>query len=138
VFAGRMEALADGTALHFLRDKANYDVVGTSSFGRCRRALAHGGMRLTTAPGPAILLRMLWTSRFGNRKALVAFAGLRPASERGENLLYIKELAEASALVPVLACYPLDQGADAHWHVDTGHKKGNVVVTCPVDKRSLG
>ena len=61
---------------------------------------------------------------------MVAFTGLRAAREKRKDLLYIKELAEASALVPVIdACYPLRRIADAYRHVDAGHKKGNVVVT---------
>ena len=33
-------------------------------------------------------------------------------------------------LLPVVdATYPLDRIADAHRHVDRGHKRGNVVVT---------
>ena len=64
------------------------------------------------------------------RKAVVAFTGLRAASEKRKDLLYISELAEASALTPVIdACYPMQQIADAHQHVEEGHKKGNVIVT---------
>jgi NADPH:quinone reductase-like Zn-dependent oxidoreductase len=48
--------------------------------------------------------------------------------------VYIKELAEASTLVPVIgARYPLRCIADAYRHVDAGHKKGNVVVTMTDD-----
>ncbi len=54
-----------------------FDVAGKSSFSRCRGALNRPGVYLTTAPSPAILLQMPWTSRFGARKAVVAFTGLR-------------------------------------------------------------
>jgi len=107
-----------------------FDVAGKTSFARCRAALNPGGIYLTTAPSPAILLQMPWTSWFGTRKAVVAFTGLRAAGEKRKDLLYIKELAEDSTLVPVIdARYPLAQIADAHRHVDAGHKKGNVIVT---------
>jgi NADPH:quinone reductase-like Zn-dependent oxidoreductase len=107
-----------------------FDVAGTSSFGRCRRALNPGGVYLTTAPSPAIFAQMPWTARHGSRRAVVAFTGLRPASEKRKDLLVIRELAEASALVPVVgACYPLARIADAYRHVDAGHKKGTIVVT---------
>ena len=114
----------------FTRAGRRYDVAGTSSFGRCRRVLSPGGVYLTTAPSPAIFAAMPWTARFGTRRAVVAFTGLRPASEKLRDLMAIRELAEASALVPVVgACYPLARIADAHRHVDAGHKKGTIVVT---------
>ena len=107
-----------------------FDVAGKSSFAHCRAALTSAGIYLTTAPSPAILLQMPWTSKFGRKKAVVAFTGLRPPSEKRKDLGYIAELAEAAALAPVIdACYPLERIADAYRHVDAGHKRGNVVVT---------
>ena len=128
------ESVIDYTRADFTRAGRSYDVIfdvaGTSSFGRCRRVLNRGGVYLTTAPSPAIFVQMPWTARFGSRRAVVAFTGLRSASEKREDLLVIKELAEASALTPVVgACYPLARIADAHRHVDAGHKKGSIVVT---------
>src|SRR4029079_8249490 len=128
------ESVIDYTRTDFTRAGRRYDVIfdvaGTSSFGRCRRALNPGGVYLTTAPSPAIIAAMPWTARFGSRRAVVAFTGLRPASEKRKDLLAIRELAEASALVPVVgACYPLTRIADAYRHVDAGHKKGTIVVT---------
>jgi len=127
-------SVIDYTRTDFTRAGRRYDVIfdvaGTSSFLRCRRVLNPGGVYLTTAPSPAILAQMPWTARFGSRRAVIAFTGLRPASEKREDLLVIRELAEASALVPVVgACYPLDRIADAYRHVDAGHKKGTIVVT---------
>jgi NADPH:quinone reductase-like Zn-dependent oxidoreductase len=128
------ESVVDYTRTDFTRAGRRYDVIfdvaGTRSFRRCRRALSPGGVYLTTAPSPAIFVQMPWTARFGSRRAVVAFTGLRPASEKRDDLQVIRELAEASALVPVVgACYPLARIADAYRHVDAGHKKGAIVVT---------
>jgi NADPH:quinone reductase-like Zn-dependent oxidoreductase len=128
------ESVIDYTRTDFTRSGRRYnvifDVAGTSSFMRCRRVLIPGGVYLTTAPSPAIFAQMPWTARFGSRRAVIAFTGLRPASEKQRDLLVISGLAEASALVPVVgACYPLDRIADAYRHVDAGHKKGTIVVT---------
>jgi len=65
-------------------------------------------------------------------------ARLRAAAEKRKDLLYISELAKSSSLTPVIdACYPLRRIADAHRHVDSGRKKGNIIVTM-VDPRESG
>jgi NADPH:quinone reductase-like Zn-dependent oxidoreductase len=109
-----------------------FDVAGKSSFGRCRKALNPGGIYLTTAPSPAIFAQAAWTSKFGNRKAAVAFAGLRPAADKREDLLHLAKLTEAGALTAVIEeCFPLDQIGDAHRRVEAGRKAGNVIVLMP-------
>jgi NADPH:quinone reductase-like Zn-dependent oxidoreductase len=128
------EHVIDYTEADFARAGRSYDVIfdvaGTSSFSRCRAALNPCGAYLTTAPSPAIFVQMPWTSRFGSRRAVVAFTGLRAPGEKRRDLRSITELVEATALVPVIdAAYPLGRIADAHRHVDAGHKRGNVVVT---------
>ena len=107
-----------------------FDTVGKSSFPRCKRVLKPHGIYLTTVVGIPILMQMAWTSKFGGRKAVIAFTGLRPSNEQASDLIFLKDLIEAGRLKPVIdRRYPLEQIADAHRYVAQGHKKGNVVIT---------
>lgn len=106
-----------------------FDVVGKSSFSRCKKSLKQGGIYLGTVPTAGILLNTLWTSKIGSKKAKFAATGLM---QKKDNLHFIRELAEGDNLTPVIdRRFPLEQIADAHAYVDNGRKKGNVVLTLP-------
>jgi NADPH:quinone reductase-like Zn-dependent oxidoreductase len=128
------DAVIDYTANDFTRNLDSYDVifdtVATSSFARSRRALKRGGIYLTTVPSPTILLQMLWTSRIGRKKAAIVFTGLAKPAELAKNLAFLAKLAETGAYVPVIgATHPIEQAAEAHRLVETGHKTGSAVIT---------
>ena len=107
-----------------------FDAVGKRSFADCREALKDDGVYLTTVPTLAILPQMLWTARFGRRKAVFAATGLRPHAEKVADLHTLRTLIEAGHLQPVMdRRYPLEQVAEAHRYVETGRKVGNVVLS---------
>lgn len=125
------DTVIDYTRDDFTKSGTTYDVifdtVGKSSFSRCKSVLQNGGSYLVTTPSLAILLQMIWTSKFGSKKAVLGFAGL---NFRREDLNFLTSLVEAGTIRSVNdRCYPLEQIVEAHRYVDTGHKKGNVVIS---------
>lgn len=104
-----------------------YDAVGKRSFSECRRALTPHGVYMTTVPSLGIVGQMAWTALRGGRKAKFATAGLM---QNQATLGTLSEMAGAGTLKAVIdRCYPLAQTAEAHRYVDTGHKRGNVVIS---------
>ena len=127
------DKVIDYTREDFTRTGQTYDIifdtVGKSSFSRCKGSLKHIGVYLSTVPTLAIYPQMLWTSKIGSKRAIIAAAGLRSSSEKTKGLVFLKELLEAGEIKPVIdRRYPLKQTAEAHRYVDKGHKKGNVVI----------
>jgi len=128
------DKVIDYTKEDFTQSGETYDVifdaVGKSLFTRCKSSLTQRGVYLTTVPTLVIMLQMLWTSKIGSKRAIIAFTGLRPAREKTKDLIFLKELVETGKIKSVIdRRYPLEQTAEAHRYVETGHKKGNVVIT---------
>ncbi|WP_437579347.1 NAD(P)-dependent alcohol dehydrogenase [Sorangium sp. So ce887] len=130
------DKVIDYTKEDFARSGETYDVifdtVGRCSFSDCKSALRPRGLYLTTVVSPRFLLQMGWTWLAGGRKA-----GTAMSVEKTEGLTFLKELIETGKLRPVIdRRYPLEQIVEAHRYVDTGRKKGNVVITVTSDDRN--
>ena len=101
------------------------DVMGKSSFSRCIRSLKPNGRYLLLNAGLSQMVRGRWTSLRSSKKVIIG-----AASQKREDLVFLKELIEAEKIKAVIdRRYPLEQTAEAHRYVETGHKKGNVVIT---------
>jgi NADPH:quinone reductase-like Zn-dependent oxidoreductase len=102
-----------------------FDTVGSSPFSGCLNSLDKKGVYLRAVnmdPGP--IVRTLLASLFSSKKVIGGIA-----TERKENIVFLKELIEAGRYTPVIdRVYPFEQTAEAHRYVDTGRKRGNVVV----------
>jgi NADPH:quinone reductase-like Zn-dependent oxidoreductase len=123
------DKVIDYTQEDFTESDETYDVifdaVTKSSFSRCKDSLKPGGIYLATDPTVAVMLQMLWTSLIGSKKVIWALG-----PERAEDLVFLTELIEAGKLRSVIdRHYPLEQVAEAHRYVETGHKKGSIVIT---------
>ena len=112
----------------FARNGQTYDVildaVGTASFSRCRASLRPGGRLLLVVASLPAILRSSWQNLTTDKRVIAG-----PASVKPGDLEHLAELAEAGAFRPVIGrCYPFEQLPEAHRYVDTGHKRGNVVI----------
>ena len=106
-----------------------FDAVGTTTFAQCNRALKQNGYYLHTGMAGAALLGRWYALTTGKH-----VIGGTPAP-RSDALTFLAELSEMGRLKPVIdRCYALEEIADAHRYVDTGRKRGNVVIT--VDQRT--
>jgi NADPH:quinone reductase-like Zn-dependent oxidoreductase len=100
------------------------DILGRTSFRRCRRILRPGGRLIFVSFKTKQLLQALWTAVVGDRKAICALV-----TERQEDLVLVRELVEAGKLTPVVdRSYPLDQAAEAHRYAESGARTGSVVI----------
>ena len=119
----------DYTQADFTQSGESYDVIfdvaGKSSFSRSLRSLKRNGRYLLANPKLWQMLRGLWTSMTSSKKVIFGTASGKP-----EDLVFLKELIEAGKIKSVIdRCYPLEQAAEAHRYVETGRKKGHVVIT---------
>lgn len=123
----------DYTKQDFTQNGETYDVivdtVGTAPFSRSKDSLKTGGRLLMVLAGLPDMLQIPWVSMTSSKKLIAG-----PAAVRVEDLRFLAGLAEAGEFKPVIdRCYPFDQIVEAHRYVDTGRKKGNVIITLEHD-----
>ena len=123
----------DYTREDFTKGTRRYDVifdtVGKVSFGKAKRVLSANGTYLSPVLNLGLLAQMIWTSRFGTKRAKFSATGLLPHETLRAALGEVKALIEAGRIWTVIdRRYPLDAIQDAHAYVEAGHKRGTVVL----------
>ena len=128
--AGRV---IDYTTTDFTRDDVRYDIIydtqGTSSFARAKSVLADNGRYICPVLDLGLLGAMLKTLVTGGRKALFSATGLKKPKDLLPLLKRLETMIADQTLTPIIdRTYPLDQLAEAHRYVETGRKRGSVVI----------
>lgn len=101
------------------------DTTGTVPFARCTQSLKPGGRLVAIQGSFAQTLGIGSPSKASGKKVIAGFVPARP-----EDLRYIARLASNGELKPVIdRVYQLEDAAEAHAYVDTGRKRGSVVLT---------
>lgn len=91
-----------------------FDAVGKSSSSKCKKALTSNGKFLTIMQGGP------------------------SESERARILIFLKGLVEAGKLKTVIdRCYPLEQIVEAHRYVESGEKRGNVIIVAAQNNSAM-
>jgi NADPH:quinone reductase-like Zn-dependent oxidoreductase len=119
----------DYTKTDFTKNGETYDVIvdiaGTAPFSRVKGSLRKKGRLLLVVSRLPDLLQIPWVSMTSSKRVIGG-----PVAGRVEDLRFLANLAEKGEFKPVIdRTYPFEQIVEAHRYVDTGHKKGNVIIT---------
>jgi NADPH:quinone reductase-like Zn-dependent oxidoreductase len=117
------DKVIDYTAQDFTQNGKVYDVifetVSKVTFKKCKNSIARGGYYLDTVgltPG---------LTGWGSGRKVIGGS----APEKAEDLAFLIHLVAQGKLKAVIhKTYPLNEVALAHQYVDTGRKRGNVVI----------
>ncbi|PQO24464.1 NAD(P)-dependent alcohol dehydrogenase [Rhodobacteraceae bacterium WD3A24] len=127
------ERVIDYTTEDFTTLPDRYDVIfdtlGITTFGKAKPRLTKAGRYICPVLTLPLLGAMLRSRLSGRRRALFAATGLQPPEKLRAHLGRLLEMVEAGTLSPVLdRVYPLTDLIEAHRYMETGHKRGNLVV----------
>ncbi len=101
-----------------------FDVVGKSDYRRSLAALNPGGRYIIANPKLNHFFRRMWTQATSDKRVIV-----QPSSRGDAAFAELSALVAQGVLTPIVdKVYALADTAEAHRYVDSGQKKGNVVI----------
>lgn len=107
-----------------------FDTVGKMSYCESKKHMSKNGVFLTPVLTFSTLLKMMFVSPFSKKKLKFAATGMRNEEKRMRDLIQVRDLLASKKLTTVVdRIYPMDQIQDAHAYVDTGRKRGNVILS---------
>lgn len=123
------DKVIDYTVEDFTRNGQTYDIIlnanGDVSLARCEALLKPGGRLLLVLGSFAQTLGLERAPKASGKKVISGVASVRMS-----DILELVAMAEAGDYTPVIErSFPLEQAARAHAYVDTGRKRGNIVLT---------
>ncbi len=102
-----------------------FDTTGTLPFARCEAMLKPRGRLVVVLGSLATVLGVGRPSRASGKSVIASVAAVRVG-----DMQFLARLAETGAYKPVIdRSYPLADAAKAHAYVDTGRKRGSVILT---------
>lgn len=106
-----------------------YDTIGKSTFQKCKPVLTKNGVYMSPVLNCKLLFQMLWTSIFSNKKAKFQATGLRSKEELKKLLKALLVTLENKTVKLVIdKTYTIEKVVDAHRLIESGRKRGNVVL----------
>jgi NADPH:quinone reductase-like Zn-dependent oxidoreductase len=111
-----------------------YDTVGKSSFSKSKKSLKIKGQYLSPVLSLPLLLTMIRTAVLGSKKAKFDATGLKSPQILISFLKQLESWTEQGKLKTIIDReYRIEDISEAHTYVDSGRKKGNIVLKFDCD-----
>jgi NADPH:quinone reductase-like Zn-dependent oxidoreductase len=101
-----------------------FDTTGTAPYARVAQSLKAGGRLVIVLGTFATMLGIGRPPKSSGKRVISEVVSIRP-----EHMQTLASMAASGSLKPVIdRVYPLEHAAEAHAYVDTGRKRGSVVL----------